>query len=294
MSKKKIRRKKYHIRNAGVTATFSMSLVLFLIGLLALSLFLTRDMTNYVKENLNLSIVLNEEITEQQTKAIENYLTKSDFAKSVEYISKEQALKEHIEYLGEDPQAFLGYNPLFAMFEVKLNAAYANNDSVPVIESKLKRFGKRIDEVSYQKDVIAEVNENIRKISIILIGIVAVLLLISFALINNTVRLRIYSNRFLINTMKLVGAKSWFIRKPYIKQSVINGILAAAIALGLMAALVYYFKFNFGVDMQIIKPVTALTVAGIVIVTGIVLTAISSYFAVGRYLRMRTDDMYYV
>ena len=294
MSKKKIRRKKYHIRNAGVTATFSMSLVLFLIGLLALSLFLTRDMTNYVKENLNLSIVLNEEITEQQTKAIENYLTKSDFAKSVEYISKEQALKEHIEYLGEDPQAFLGYNPLFAMFEVKLNAAYANNDSVPVIESKLKRFGKRIDEVSYQKDVIAEVNENIRKISIILIGIVAVLLLISFALINNTVRLRIYSNRFLINTMKLVGAKSWFIRKPYIKQSVINGIIAAAIALGLMAALVYYFKFNFGVDMQIIKPVTALTVAGIVIVTGIVLTAISSYFAVGRFLRMRTDDMYYV
>ncbi len=294
MSKKKIRRKKYHIRNAGVTATFSMSLVLFLIGLLALSLFLTRDMTNYVKENLNLSIVLNEEITEQQTKAIENYLTKSDFAKSVEYISKEQALKEHIEYLGEDPQAFLGYNPLFAMFEVKLNAAYANNDSVPVIESKLKRFGKRIDEVSYQKDVIAEVNENIRKISIILIGIVSVLLLISFALINNTVRLRIYSNRFLINTMKLVGAKSWFIRKPYIKQSVINGIIAAAIALGLMAALVYYFKFNFGVDMQIIKPVTALTVAGIVIVTGIVLTAISSYFAVGRYLRMRTDDMYYV
>lgn len=294
MSKKKIRRKKYHIRNAGVTATFSMSLVLFLIGLLALSLFLTRDMTNYVKENLNLSIVLNEEITEQQTKAIENYLTKSDFAKSVEYISKEQALKEHIDYLGEDPQAFLGYNPLFAMFEVKLNAAYANNDSVPVIESKLKRFGKRIDEVSYQKDVIAEVNENIRKISIILIGIVSVLLLISFALINNTVRLRIYSNRFLINTMKLVGAKSWFIRKPYIKQSVINGIIAAAIALGLMAALVYYFKFNFGVDMQIIKPVTALTVAGIVIVTGIVLTAISSYFAVGRYLRMRTDDMYYV
>lgn len=294
MSKKKIRRKKYRIRNAGVTATFSMSLVLFLIGLLALSLFLTRDMTNYVKENLSMSIVLNEEITESQTKAIENYLTKSNFAKSVEYISKEQALKEHIEYLGEDPQAFLGYNPLFALFEVKLKAEYANNDSVPIVESKLKQFGKSIDEVSYQKDVIAQVNENIRKISIILIAIVAVLLLISFALINNTVRLRIYSNRFLINTMKLVGAKSWFIRKPYIKQSVINGIVAALIALGLLAALVYYFKFNFGIDAQIIKLETAIIVAAIVIVTGIVLTAISSYFAVGRYLKMRTDDMYYV
>lgn len=294
MSKKKIRKKRYHVRNAGVTATFSMSLVLFLVGLLALSLFLTRDMTNYVKENLNLSVVLNNEITEAQTKQIETYLTKSNFAKSVEYISKEQALKEHIEYLGEDPQAFLGYNPLFALFEVKLNAEYANNDSVQMVESKLKRFGTSIDEVSYQKDVIQEVNENIRKISIILIGIASILLLISFALINNTVRLRIYSNRFLINTMKLVGAKSWFIRKPYIKQSVINGLIASAIALGLLAALVYYFKFNFGVDTQIIKTETAIIVAAIVIVTGIILTAISSYFAVGRYLRMRTDDMYYV
>ena len=191
MSKKKIRKKRYHVRNAGVTATFSMSLVLFLVGLLALSLFLTRDMTNYVKENLNLSVVLNNEITEAQTKQIETYLTKSNFAKSVEYISKEQALKEHIEYLGEDPQAFLGYNPLFALFEVKLNAEYANNDSVQMVESKLKRFGTSIDEVSYQKDVIQEVNENIRKISIILIGIASILLFISFALIHNTVSLRI-------------------------------------------------------------------------------------------------------
>ena len=294
MPKKKIRKKKYYVRNAGVTATFSMSLVLFLIGLLALSLFLTRDMTNFVKENLNLSVVLSEEITESQTKAIEKYLTKSDFAKSVEYISKEQALKEHVEYLGEDPEAFLGYNPLFAQFEVKLNARYANNDRVPVIESKLKRFGKSIEEVSYQKDVIAQVNENIRKISIILIGIVSVLLLISFALINNTVRLRIYSNRFLINTMKLVGAKSWFIRKPYMKQSVINGLVAALIALGLLAGLVYYFKFNFGLDTDLIKQKTALIVAAIVIVSGVILTAISSYFAVGRYIRMRTDDMFYV
>ncbi|MHB9056117.1 MAG: cell division protein FtsX [Paludibacteraceae bacterium] len=294
MAKKKNRRKKYHIRNAGVTATFSMSLVLFLVGLLALSLFLARDMSNYVKENLNLSVVLNDETPEPRIKEIEKYLTESGFAKSVEYISKEQALKEHIEYLGEDPKAFLGYNPLFAMFEVKLNANYANNDSVPVIQSKLKRFGDSVDEVSYQKDVITEVNENIRKISMVLIAIATVLLLISFALINNTVRLRIYSNRFLINTMRLVGAKSWFIRKPYMKQIVINGIIAALIALVLLAALIYYFKLNFGLDMHLIRQDTALIVAGIVIVAGIILTAVSSYFAVGRYLRMRADDMYYV
>lgn len=294
MAKKKYKRRKFYIRNAGVTATFSMALVLFLIGMLALTLFLTRDMTNYVKENLNMTVVLNDEANEQQTQKIENFLKKSKFAKSVEYISKEQALKEHVEYLGEDPQAFLGFNPLFALFEVKLNADYANTDSVAMIEKSLKRFESSIDEVGYQKDVIAEVNDNIKKITIILLGLTAILLLISFVLINNTVRLRVYSNRFIINTMKLVGAKGWFIRKPYIKQSVLNGIVAAIIALVMLAALVVYFKYNFDLDTQLIKHETMLIVAGVVLVSGILLTAISSYFAVGRYIRMRTDDIYYV
>lgn len=294
MAKKKYKRRKFYIRNAGVTATFSMALVLFLIGMLALTLFLTRDMMNYVKENLNMTVVLNDEANEQQTQKIENFLKKSKFAKSVEYISKEQALKEHVEYLGEDPQAFLGFNPLFALFEVKLNADYANTDSVAMIEKSLKRFESSIDEVGYQKDVIAEVNDNIKKITIILLGFTAILLLISFVLINNTVRLRVYSNRFIINTMKLVGAKGWFIRKPYIKQSVLNGIVAAIIALVMLAALVVYFKYNFDLDTQLIKHETMLIVAGVVLVSGILLTAISSYFAVGRYIRMRTDDIYYV
>ncbi len=294
MAKKKYKRRKFYIRNAGVTATFSMALVLFLIGMLAVTLFLTRDMTNYVKENLNMTVVLNDEANEQQTQKIENFLKKSKFAKSVEYISKEQALKEHVEYLGEDPQAFLGFNPLFALFEVKLNADYANTDSVAMIEKSLKRFESSIDEVGYQKDVIAEVNDNIKKITIILLGLTAILLLISFVLINNTVRLRVYSNRFIINTMKLVGAKGWFIRKPYIKQSVLNGIVAAIIALVMLAALVVYFKYNFDLDTQLIKHETMLIVAGVVLVSGILLTAISSYFAVGRYIRMRTDDIYYV
>jgi len=293
MSTKKYKKRSFRFRNANLTATFSMSLVLFLVGLLTLTLFLARDMTRYVKENLNLSIVLSDEITPRQTERIKKFLEKSDYAKSVELISKEQALQEHIQDLGENPEEFLGFNPLLASLEVKLNENYANTDSVAKIEKKLSKY-KEIQKVSYQKDMISMVNENIKKISIILLGIAAILMLISFALINNTVRLSIYSNRFLINTMKLVGATHWFIRKPYVRRSVLNGIIAAIIALGLLTGLVFYFQNEFGLQSQMITRDTELIVAAVVIVLGILLTAISSYFAVGRYLRMRSDDMYYI
>ncbi len=293
MSKKKKYRKKRHlVRNAGVTATMSMALVLFLVGLLAGMLFLTRDMSKELKEKMTLSVVLKDEATEQQTTKIKQFIEKANFTKSVEYISKEKALEEHIAALGEDPANFLGWNPLYASLEVRLNAEYAHNDSLAKIEKQLARF-ENIDKISYQKDMIAMVNENVRKISIILLGLAAVLMLISFALINNTVRLRIYSNRFIINTMKLVGAKSWFIRKPYIKQSVVNGIIAALIALLLLSGVFYYMKYKFALDTDFISTQTAVIVAGIVVIAGILLTAISSYLAVGKYIRMRTDDMYY-
>lgn len=292
MSKKKYKRKRHLVRNAGVTATVSMALVLFLIGLLASVLFLTRDMSRELKENLTLSVVIKDDATEQQITKIKQFVEKAPFTKSAQHITKEQALKDHVEALGEDPANFLGWNPLFASFEIKLNASYAHPDSVAKIEKQMTKF-ENIDKVVYQKDMIAMVNENIRKISYILIGLASILLLISFALINNTVRLRIYSNRFIINTMKLVGAKSWFIRKPYIKQSVLNGIIAAVIAMALLSGLVYYMKYKFGLDTAFVTTETALTISGIVLISGIILTAVSSYFAVGKYIRMRTDEMYF-
>ncbi|MFV0391059.1 MAG: cell division protein FtsX [Paludibacteraceae bacterium] len=293
MVKKKHRKKRHLIRNAGVTATVSMALVLLLVGILATVFFLSKDMSNELKERMTLSIVLNDDAGEQQIDRIKQFVEKSDFARSVESISKEQALLEHIDALGENPAEFLGWNPLFASLEVRLNAGYANNDSVVKIEKKLQRF-TGINKISYQKDVIAMVNDNVQKLSVILLGLTAVLMLISFALINNTVRLRIYSNRFIINTMKLVGAQSWFIRKPYIKQSIISGVVAALIALALLTGIVYYMKYSFGMDTKFITTQTALVVSAIVLVTGVLLTAVSSYFAVGRYVRMRTDEMYFV
>ena len=292
MSKKKYKRKRRLVRNAGATATVSMSMVLFLVGLLALILFLTRDMSRELRENLTLSVVIKDEATAQQISGIKKFIEKSPFAKSAQYITKEQALQDHVDALGEDPAEFLGWNPLFASLEVKLNASYAHPDSVAKIEQQLSRY-ENIHKVVYQRDMIAMVNENIRKISYILVGLTSILMLISFALINNTVRLRTYSNRFIINTMKLVGAKSWFIRKPYIKQSIFSGVIAAVIAMLLLSGLVFYMKYKFGLETVFITKETALVIAGIVLISGIILTAISSYFAVGKYIRMCTDDMYF-
>ena len=282
MGKNKVKQKK-KARSLHLTATLSMSLVLFLVGLVSLLLFVARDMSVFVKENINLSIVLNDEIDQSYTKRIEKYLKSSAFTKSVDYVSKEDALKDHIASLGEDPQDFLGYNPLKASLEVKLKANYANTDSVAVIESKLGAF-EYIDRIAYQKDMVSLVNENVRKVSLVLLGLAVVLLIVSIALINNTVRLSVYSNRFLINTMKLVGATHSFIRKPYIVKGMLNGLIAALIALVLLAGMIYYILYEFGMQATALNPVSALFVALIVIVTGIILTAVSSYFAVGRYL----------
>lgn len=280
-------------RSLHATSTLSMSLVLFLIGLVSLLLFVAHDMSVYVRENITLSIILDDAVTPTYKDRIQKYLESSNYTKSVEYISKEAALKDHIASLGEDPQAFLGYNPLKASLEVKLKAAYANNDSVAKIETKIQNFDY-INRIAYQKDMVSLVNDNVRKVTYVLLGLALVLLIVSVALINNTVRLTIYSNRFLINTMRLVGATKGFIRKPYVLKGVVNGLIAALIALILMGGMVYYVMYEFGMTSLSLNPVSVALVAAIVILSGIVLTAVSSYFAVGRYLRMKTNDMYYI
>jgi len=274
-----------------LTSTISMSLVLFLVGLVFLLLFVARDMSTYVKENINLSIILDDGIRSSDIKRIEDYLKVSPYAKSVEYISKADALKDHINSLGENPQDFLGYNPLKASLEVKLHALYANNDSVSVVEHKLKTFD-HINRVVYQKDMVSLVNDNVKKVSLILLGLALVLLIVSIALINNTIRLSLYSNRFLINTMKLVGATPWFIRKPYMVSSMINGLIASFISIFLLAAIVYFVQYQFGISTLFSNSLNFIFVGLIVIISGVILAGSSSYFAVGRYLKMRTNDMF--
>ncbi len=283
---------KYRVGNATITSTISMSLVLFLIGLVALLLFAARDLGTFIKENISLTIVLNENINQDQTNRITRYLNNSKFVKEHNFISKEDALQEHIQAMGDDPEKYLGYNPLSASFEVNLKADYANKDSVEVFEQRLKVFNG-INRIAYQQDIITMVNENITRISVILLIVATVLLLISITLMNNTIRLSIYANRFLINTMKLVGATPWFIRKPYIKRSIINGFVAALISLGMLALLLVYIKNKIDMNLFTLQSNTLFQVSIIVIVLGMTLTALASYSAVGKYLRMKTNEMYF-
>ena len=284
---------KYRVGNVHFTSTISMSLVLFLIGLVSLLLFVARDLGTQIRENISLSVILNENISASGTTRIHQYLEKSRFVKSVDFISKEDALKEHIKTMGDDPEKYLGYNPLMASFEIKLKADYANKGSVDVIESKLKVF-EGINRIAYQKDIVNMVNDNIARISFILLAVATLLMLISITLMNNTIRVSIYANRFLINTMKLVGATPWFIRKPYIIRGMTNGFLASLISLGMLGIMLLYIRNNIGLNLFTLHTTTLIEVSGIVITLGIVLTALSSYSAVGRYLRMQTNDMYFV
>src|ERR1035437_8674854 len=264
MTKQRTKVNKPGFLNIHLTSTISMSLVLFLVGLVFLLLFVARDMSTYVKENINLSVILDDGIGKQDVKRIEDYLKASPYAKTVEYISKSDALKDHISSLGENPQEFLGYNPLKASIEVKLHALYANNDSVALVQSKLKTF-EHINRVVYQKDMVSLVNDNVKKVSLILLGLAIVLLIVSIALINNTIRLSLYSNRFLINTMKLVGATPWFIRKPYMISSMVNGLIAALISILLLVGVTSFVQYEFGTSGVFFQLNNILIVAFLVI-----------------------------
>jgi len=293
MSKDKSKVSKPIFLKIHLTSTISMSLVLFLVGLVFLILFVAHDMSTYVKENINLSIIMDDASNRADAQRIETYLKSSPYAKTVDYISKEDALKDHIANLGDNPKDFLGYNPLKASIEVKLHAQYANNENVSIIQSKLKAF-EHISRVVYQKDMVSLVNENVQKVSLILLALAVILLFVSIALINITIRLSLYSDRFLINTMKLVGATPWFIRRPYIGSSMLNGLAASIISIILLSGVVYFVQYEFGMPGSIIQPLTAIIVSGLVILLGVTLTAVSSYFSVGRYLRMNINDMYFI
>ena len=286
-------KKQFGVRNIHMTSTLSMSMVLFMIGMVVMLIFVAREMSTRLRENISMSLILRDEISSTELTRIQQYLSNSPFARENKYISKEEALKEHIASLGEDPSKFLGFNPLMASIEVKLYADYATVDSVEQIETKLRKFSS-IDRIAYQKDIVAMVNDNIARISVVLLGFAVVLLLISVALINNTIKVSIYANRFLINTMKLVGATPWFIRKPYIVRGMINGFLASVIALSMLGALMYYIAGETDINLFSLSAGTLVAVAAIVITLVQLLTATSSYFAVGRYLRMQTNDMYFV
>ncbi len=251
-----------------------------------------RKISVHVKENIGMSIILHDYIKEADILRLQKSFETQPFVRSTRYISKEQAAKELQDELGEDFIQFIGYNPLPISIEVKLAADYANNDSIRAIESRIKS-SEQIKEVWYQKNLISLVNENIRKISLIILGFALTLLFISLVLINNTIRLAVYSKRFLIKTMNLVGATENFIRLPFIKIGLVHGILSGLLAVLMLSGLIYISNKEFP-EVHIFDNVELLVLLyGAVIALGVAISFLSTVFAVNKYLRMKADRLYF-
>lgn len=292
MAKSEDKYAKRRLKTSYLSTIVSITLVLFTIGLLGLVILHAKKLSNYVMENISLSVYMNENVREADIMKLKKTIDATEYVKSTRYITKEEATKEHQEDLGEDFVNFLGYSPLPASIEVKVKASYANNDSLSVIENTILK-NTNVRETKYQKTLVHKLNENIKKISMVIIGLSLLLLLIAFALINNTIRLSVYSKRFIIKSMQLVGATQRFIRKPFIYKGLLQGLIGAFIAIGLLVVVIYFSQQELPelIDLQDVD--LFLSLFGLVTLMGLILSWISTFFAVRKYLKIKTDHLYY-
>ena len=274
-----------------ITAGISTTMVLFLLGLVVFFVLTANNLSVYIRENIAFSAILDDGIKETSIIKLQESLNKKDYVKQTVYISKEQALKEQIEAMGTDPSEFLGHNPFNASIEIKLNAGYTHPDSIKWIEKELME-NKSILEVSYPQNLLDSVNRNLQKISAFLLGLAVLLSLISFSLINNTIRLTIYSKRFLIHTMKLVGASWGFIRRPFITRNLWIGILSGAVANAILMASAYTAVKYEPELLAIVSPESIMIVAAAVMVFGMIITTFCAYISINKYLRMKISELY--
>lgn len=277
--------------NMYLTSTISVSLVLVLIGMLCCLLLSANSLVKRIKENVAVTIVLNQDADSTAIAGCDKMLSHAPYCHEYKYISREHALQEHIKTLGEDPSKFLGYNPLSNAFEFHPTDIYAHPDSIATIEEMLTAL-PYVDRLIYQQDVLALMNKNFVKVAWGLIGIAAVLLLIALVLIINTIRLQIYSKRFLIRTMTLVGATGWMIRAPFVRRNIGIGLVAAVIAILILAGAFYYLQFRMGIRLFEINTINIAFLAGTIIICGTLITTLAAIFSTGRYIRMNADTLY--
>lgn len=276
-----------------IISTISTTLILLLLGLVVFFVLAAHNLSIYVRENINFSILVSDDMKETDILKLQKKLDKEDFVKQTQYISKKQALQEQTEAMGTNPQEFLGYNPFIASIEIKLHSNYANSDSIAKIEKTLKA-NTNIQDILYQKELIDAVNENIRNISLVLLVLAVMLTFISFALINNTIRLAIYSKRFIIHTMKLVGASWSFIRRPFLIRNIWIGLLAGLIANTILMASAYWLV-SYEIELiSVITPQVMVMVGSAVLFFGITITFLCAYLSINKYLRMKANTLYYI
>lgn len=292
-----MKKQKTSFFNLHLTSNISISLVLFMVGLITYLLIITTDFAHRSQENIAVSVMLDDSISNEQRSRLERYITDARYVKTFTYISKDSALNSIVDMLGEDPTTILGLNPVSASYEVYLNQHYANVDSIQsVVIPKLKDF-QGITDITYEQDLVDLLNNNINRLLILFSAIVIVLLFISMVLINNTIRLTIYSKRFLINTMRLVGAKNHFIRSPFLKRSMVNAAIGAVLGFILLVGAIYMMQvqINGYSNLETLyNPKIVLPVAGVMIAVSIIINFFATISAVNRYLRMSTDKLYFV
>lgn len=272
-------------------STLSISMVLMVVGILVFILLNARVLSDHVKQNIGFSIIVKDNVNEAEIKKMQKILDTQPFVASSVFVSKAEAAREFKKELGEDFETVLGYNPLLPSVEIKLNPVYANNDSLAVIEKNLLA-NEIVQEVSYQKSLVHMINENVRRISVILLIAGAALLLISFTLIRNTIHLSVYSQRFLIKTMQLVGAKPFFICKPFVQNSVWFGFFGSMIANLILLVAIYFLQKEVGGVVDLMNKELIITMVVFVTVCGIILSWISSWMSVTRYLNKDMNDLY--
>ncbi|WP_276089005.1 permease-like cell division protein FtsX [Pedobacter sp. JY14-1] len=274
-----------------ISTIFSIALVLLMLGMLGLILVHAKNLSNYVKENIVLNIIVDEGAKEADVLQFQKTLNANPAVKSTQYVNKEMAARNLTNDLGEDFVNFLGYNPLLSTVDVYLKADYANNKSIDALKAGIAQ-NPVVKEVIYQSSLIDMVNKNINTIGLIILGFAGILLVISVALINNTIRLAIYSQRFLIKSMQLVGATKAFIRRPFVLLAALHGLIAAFIAILILLGLLYYAQREIP-EIVILRNYTEFGIVLLSLVgVGIFITAISTSVAVGKYLRLKIYDLY--
>lgn len=279
------------LQSAYLSTVISISLVLLLVGVAALLMVNARSVSNFFKENMQVSVLMKQEVTDEQAQAFQAELDGMDFINSTRFVSKQQGTEEMKELLGEDFLKVFESSPIPSSIDLTLKAAYVSSDSLAVVEKTIME-SSLVDEVDYQQSLIEALNANLQKIAIFLGIFILLLLFISFVLINNTVRLSVFSRRFTIHTMKLVGATKSFIRAPFLLQAVFQGLISALIAIAFLLGLLFLVRSQFSQLFEIFHLDLLLLVLGIVIASGVLICVVSTYFVVGKLVSLTRDELY--
>ena len=280
------------LANAYLSSIVSISLVLLLVGMASMLLVNAKSISDYFKENMQVSVMMKQNVSDDTALSYKSKLDKERYIKSSVFVSKEQGRREMADMLGEDFLDVFETSPIPVSIDITLDAAYVSADSLEMVRAEIEK-SSLVDEVVYQRSLVDALNANLSRISLILAVFISLMLFISFVLINNTVRLNVFARRFTIHTMKLVGATKSFIRAPFLVQSAFQGVFAAIVSIIVLVTMLFFIKKDFEQLFEVFRLELLLLVAGIVLVSGLVICVVSTYFVVGKLVSLKKDELYY-